>query len=97
LVSLIVCGLIGIVAMITIGSFMLPFPVPFVGTIFFMIILAVGIIKRKKDSPSMSYTSDTPLQTPRSDETQFWVCPNCGDDTQMKDERQYCQSCKKYL
>ncbi len=45
----------------------------------------------------MSYTSNTPLQTPRSDETQFWVCPNCGDDTQMKDARQYCQSCKKYL
>ena len=50
MVSLIVCGFIGIVAMMTIGSFMLPFPVPFVGTIFFMIILAVGIIKRKKDS-----------------------------------------------
>jgi len=32
-----------------------------------------------------------------SDETQFWVCPNCGGDTQMKDGRQYCPSCKIYL
>jgi rubrerythrin len=31
------------------------------------------------------------------DETQFWVCPHCGNDTQMKDGRQYCSSCKIYL
>jgi len=31
------------------------------------------------------------------DETQFWVCPNCGDDTQMKDSKQYCLSCKAYI
>ena len=31
------------------------------------------------------------------DSTQFWVCPNCGNDTQMKDGRQYCPSCKIYL
>jgi len=31
------------------------------------------------------------------EETQFWVCPNCGGDTQMKDNRQYCHSCKIYL
>jgi len=31
------------------------------------------------------------------DETQFWVCPNCGGDTQMKDTKQYCPSCKTYL
>ena len=31
------------------------------------------------------------------EETQFWVCPNCGGNTQMKDSRQYCPSCKFYL
>ena len=35
--------------------------------------------------------------TQSKDETQFWVCPNCGNDTQMKDGRQYCPSCKIYL
>jgi len=30
-------------------------------------------------------------------QTQFWVCPNCGNNTQMKDGRQYCSSCKIYL
>jgi len=35
--------------------------------------------------------------TKTKDETQFWVCPNCGGDTQMKDGRQYCPSCKFYL
>ena len=35
--------------------------------------------------------------TPPSDDTQFWVCPNCGADTQLKDGRQYCSACKIYL
>ncbi len=35
--------------------------------------------------------------TQRQDDTQFWACPNCGRDTQMKDGRQYCPSCKFYL
>ncbi len=35
--------------------------------------------------------------TPPLDDTQFWVCPNCGSDTQLKDGRQYCPSCKIYL
>ncbi|MCH7559836.1 MAG: hypothetical protein IIC67_00445 [Thaumarchaeota archaeon] len=34
---------------------------------------------------------------PDSSETMFWVCPHCGNDTQMKDGRQYCTSCKIYL
>lgn len=104
MVSLIACGIIGIVAMMTVGSFLLPFPVPLVGIIFFIIILVVGIIKRKKTPSSISYTSNMPSQTssfksetPGPDETQFWVCPNCGNDTQMKDGRQYCPSCKFYL
>jgi len=37
------------------------------------------------------------LSKSTSDETQFWVCPNCGNNTQMKDGRQYCPSCKIYL
>ena len=37
------------------------------------------------------------IEKPNSDLTMFWVCPNCGGDTQMKDGRQYCPSCKFYL
>ena len=33
----------------------------------------------------------------KTDDTQFWVCPNCGNNTEMKDGRQYCFSCKIYL
>ena len=32
-----------------------------------------------------------------ADDTQFWVCPNCGKDTQYKNGKQYCDSCKAYL
>lgn len=71
---------------------------------FFIIILVVGIVKRKKTPSRISYTSNIPpqtplpkLETPEPDETQFWVCPNCGGDTQMKDTKQYCPSCKTYL
>ena len=45
--------------------------------------------KYKKNQPAKAQT--------KSDETQFWVCPNCGGDTQMKERRQYCYSCKFYL
>jgi len=33
----------------------------------------------------------------KQDDTQFWVCPNCGGNTQLKDGRQYCSACKIYL
>ncbi len=39
--------------------------------------------------------SEPQLKT--QNETQFWVCPKCGGDTQMKDTKQYCPSCKEYL
>ena len=36
-------------------------------------------------------------QLKKQEETQFWVCPHCGNDTQMKDGKQYCPPCKIYL
>jgi len=65
------------------------------------ITILVGVIvsvirvstKRKKFSSSISSQPNIAPQ----DNTQFWVCPNCGNNTQMKDERQYCYSCKIYL
>jgi len=37
------------------------------------------------------------IEKPNSDLTMFWVCPNCGDNPQTKDGRQFCPSCKTYL
>jgi len=31
------------------------------------------------------------------EETQFWVCPHCGGDTQTKNEKQFCSKCNVYL
>jgi len=59
--------------------------------------IGIAFSKRKK---AASVIVDQPAKAqaihPR-DDTQFWVCPNCGNDTQMKDGRQYCFSCKIYL
>ncbi|MBT4327377.1 MAG: signal peptidase I [Candidatus Nitrosopelagicus sp.] len=55
-----------------------------------------GILARKHQE----YKKNQPVKsqiTKTKDETQFWVCPNCGGNTQMKESRQYCPSCKFYL
>ena len=57
--------------------------------IFFVILFGILGIKHQK------YKKYVPKKI--LDETQFWVCPNCGGNTQMKDSRQYCPSCKFYL
>ena len=69
-------------------------------TIYVIILIVFGMIfsiltishqKYKKNQPAKAQIAKT------KDETQFWVCPNCGGNTQMKDGRQYCHSCKIYL
>jgi len=54
-----------------------------------------SIVKSEVYAPSKP--QPPPKQQQDADETQFWVCPNCGNNTQMKDQRQYCSSCKIYL
>ena len=53
--------------------------------------------KKRKKSRVQKTIHKKPRAVPTQDETQFWVCPNCGNNTEMKDERQYCFSCKIYL
>jgi len=76
------------------------FPVEYV-VIAVAIAVAAGIgiafSRRKKVAPVMSASPAKSKATQRQDDTQFWVCPNCGSDTQMKDGRQYCSACKIYL
>ena len=59
--------------------------------------VGIALSKRKKTAP-MVYASPANIPVaPASDDTQFWVCPNCGKDTQYKNGKQYCDSCKVYL
>jgi len=37
------------------------------------------------------------MEKPDSTVTMFWVCPHCGSDTQYKNGKQFCGSCKTYL
>ena len=72
----------------------LPFPYGLlVAVAMWIIVVLLFLVKilRRPTSP----TKSIPTQT--KDNTQFWVCPNCGKDTQMKEGRQYCPSCKFYL
>jgi len=54
-----------------------------------ILILGIGHQNYRK---SLNSKITSPL-----DDTQFWVCPNCGHDTQLKDGRQYCPTCNVNL
>ena len=95
---LIIGGIIGGFMLLIALQMLLPFPYGLLfGFVFYIIILVVCISKGKKIPSRISPPSDRVPQLKTQDSTQFWVCPNCGNDTQMKDERQYCPSCKIYL
>jgi len=64
--------------------------------IFFGIVFGILAIKHQEYKKNQPKKIDSVEET-KTDNTQFWVCPNCGRDTQMKDGRQYCPSCKIYL
>jgi len=59
--------------------------------------VGIALSKRRKVVPVMPASPAIAQVIQSKDDTQFWVCPNCGQDTQMKDGRQYCSSCKIYL
>ncbi len=61
---------------------------------FILVIISIVYFSRK--SSKNKKTQPAKIQT-TSEDTQFWTCPNCGRDIQMKDGRQYCSSCKFYL
>jgi len=75
------------------------FPVEYVivGIIVIAVIagVAVALSKRKKTAPLIP--AQPAKVQPASDDTQFWVCPRCGRDIQMRDGKQYCLSCNVYL
>ena len=57
--------------------------------------VGITLSKRKKITPIIS-AQPAQVQTP-SDETQFWVCPHCGSDTEYRNQKQFCSRCNIYL
>ena len=68
-----------------------------VGIVIVAVVAGIGIAlsKRKKTIPVM-VAQPAKVQT-APDETQFWVCPHCGGDTQYRNQKQFCGSCNLYL
>jgi len=77
------------------------FPMEYViaGIVIVVIVVGIGIAlsKRKKTAPIAVQSPGKVHVTSPSDDTQFWVCPRCGRDIQMKSGRQFCSSCNVYL
>jgi len=92
-IGFIIAGIIVGFVLSILVQMILPFPWGlFIGIVIWILVIVMFIIKVLKMS-----TLGKLKATQTKDETQFWVCPNCGGDTQMKDGRQYCYSCKFYL
>ena len=80
------------------------FPIEYViaGIVIAVVAVGIGIAlsKRKKTTPvipAKTVKSQPVMVQTTSDETQFWVCPHCGNDTQYKNGKQFCGSCNVYL
>ena len=80
------------------------FPIEYVIADIVIAVVAVGIgialSKRKKTTPvipAKTVKSQPVMVQTTSDETQFWVCSHCGNDTQYKNGKQFCGSCNVYL
>jgi len=57
--------------------------------------VAVAIMKRK--SKPIKPIIPQPIPTTKSDDTMFYGCPRCGNNTKIFYGRQYCPVCKIYL
>jgi len=75
------------------------FPIGYAVVIIVTVAIAAGVgialSKRKKSTPAI-YAKQANVQT-APDETQFWVCPHCGQDTEYRNQKQFCGRCNTYL
>jgi len=78
----------------------LGFPIEYV-IVIIVIAIAAGVailLAKRKKSAQVVVTPSTPTPSAQTqDDTQFWVCPHCGGDTQYRNGKQYCDTCKVYL
>ena len=58
-------------------------------------VIGIALSKRKKTIPVIAAQPAKVQSAP--DETQFWVCPHCGRDTEYRNGKQFCGSCNVYL
>ncbi len=81
------------------------FPIEYVIAVIAIVAIAglvIALSKRKKAVPKVMVSpTKTPsfvaTQSITQDDTQFWVCPHCGNDTQYRNGKQYCDTCKVFL
>jgi len=67
--------------------------------IFPTILLIIIIIVVRAGTKHRNYIKslDSKKMIPTYDDTQFWVCPHCGGDTQSRKGKQFCPKCNVYL
>jgi len=70
-----------------------------VGVVVAAVAAGVGVaLSKKKKAAPLVYASPANIPVaPATDDTQFWVCPRCGNDTEMYQGKQYCRNCNTYL
>lgn len=87
----IVVGILAFFGILIVMQMILPFPWGLVGGFVIAVMVLVTFIKK-----ATRYSSK-PLPPTKPDDTQFWVCPHCGKDTEAYFGKQYCRSCNVYL
>jgi len=70
---------------------------PPVNYVIIAIIIGIMVFKQISKSKKEKEIDFDDSVNSENDKTDFWVCPNCNGNIQMKDGREYCQSCKIYL
>jgi len=78
-----------------VSQLILPFPYGFGLALIVTIPLSIYFIRKWSKDWNIKIQKSSSQIIP--DETQFWVCPDCGGDTQAKNEKQFCSKCNVYL
>lgn len=89
-------ALAAIVFVFTAIVFQMYLPWPF-GLIAAAALASVFLIRRKSVTQTRPSSTPLPPLSRHSDDTQFYVCPRCGKDTEIQYGKQYCLHCKMYL
>jgi len=75
------------------------FPIEYViaGIVIAAVAVGIGIAVSKRKKTALVIASQPAKIQTVSDETQFWVCPHCGRDTEYRNGKQFCGTCNVYL
>jgi len=79
------------------GQYQINIAFAYVNLIIIIVLFAIGgllLRKFKKDRKKVKSKNSSQIIP---DETQFWVCPHCGGDTQSRNGKQFCSKCNVYL